>query len=62
LDNVQKAANALKQGSDERKPLEKVLSFYGKEGDKNGVKVAFGDLNRGGVPGGNAFLFLLLLG
>jgi RHS repeat-associated protein len=44
LDNVQKAANALKQGSDERKALEKVLSFYGKEGDKNSVKVAFRDL------------------
>jgi RHS repeat-associated protein len=44
LENVQKAANNLQDGSKERKALEKVLGFYGKEDEKNGVKVAFGDL------------------
>src|SRR5437773_3471695 len=36
LDNVRKAANNLKDGSKERKALEKIIGFYGREGDKNG--------------------------
>lgn len=44
LANVQQAADKLKAGSKEQKALEKVLKFYGAEGKKNGVTVAFGDL------------------
>jgi hypothetical protein len=44
LDNLQKAAQNLEEGSKERQALDKVLNFYGKEGAKNGVNVKFGDL------------------
>jgi len=47
LDNVRKAANNLKDGSKERKALEKIIGFYGREGDKNGVTTKFGDLGGG---------------
>lgn len=49
LANAQKAANALKEGSKERKALEKVLNFYGEAGNDNGVKVQFGDLQGKGL-------------
>jgi uncharacterized protein RhaS with RHS repeats len=44
LDNLQKAASNLKEGSKERQALDKILGFYGSEGVKNGVNVKFGDL------------------
>lgn len=45
LDVVRKADASLKEGSRERKQLDKVLSFYGAEGQKNGVNVNFGKLD-----------------
>jgi hypothetical protein len=44
LASIKTAAGKLQEGSDGRNRLEKVLSFYGDEGKKNGVNVAFGDL------------------
>ena len=45
LDVVRKADANLKEGSKERTRLDKVLSFYGAEGQKNGVNVNFGKLD-----------------
>jgi len=45
LDVVRKADANLKAGSKERTQLDKVLSFYGAEGQKNGVNVNFGKLD-----------------
>lgn len=49
LDTAQKAAAGLKEGSKERSAVEKAINFYGKEGEKNGVTVAFGDLSKQGA-------------
>jgi hypothetical protein len=40
--NIREAAGNLEKGSKEQKALNKVLSFYGKEGKDNGVTVKFG--------------------
>ncbi len=43
LAKVREAANNLDQGSKERGKLEQILSKYGAEGEKNKVRIAFGD-------------------
>lgn len=43
LGDVQKAQNHYAQGSQGQKLLAAVLKFYGKEGEKNGVNVGFGN-------------------
>jgi hypothetical protein len=45
LDVVRKADANLKVGSKDRNRLDKVLSFYGAEGQKNGVNVNFAKLD-----------------
>ena len=49
LDTVRKAAGSLKVGTKGRTRLDNLLQFYGKEGEKNGVKVNFADLGGGAV-------------
>jgi len=48
LSDAQKAASNLKD-SKEKSALEKAINFYGKEGEKNGVTVKFGDLSKEGA-------------
>jgi len=45
LDTVRKADSNLKEGSAQRKQLDAILKFYGKEGEKNGVNVNFAKLD-----------------
>lgn len=45
LGDVQKAENHYAQGSQGQKLLAAVLKFYGKEGERNGVNVGFGNAN-----------------
>ncbi len=45
LGDVQKAAGQYAQGSTGQKSLSAIVKFYGKEGDKNGVNVGFGNAN-----------------
>jgi uncharacterized protein RhaS with RHS repeats len=47
LANVRKAADSFKDGSKQRGALEKILSFYGSDIDKNGVNVGFAKLDKG---------------